>query len=313
MDVESMRLSGLNCALFIMGALVLPKAAQSQVLLPSATSRAAWTWDPMIVLSLLLTFGLYLFGASRALEAARRNVSNFQAAAFIMGWCTLVLALLSPIHALSESLFSAHMLQHELLMVVAAPLVVAGRPDLVYLWAFPINWRKRLGRFQHGPTISRIWLLVTAPITAWLLHGIALWTWHIPALFDATLSHGWIHAAQHSSVLGTALLFWGTLLYSHVGRRSYGAGILYVFTTAIHTTILGALMTFASSPWYSIYQHTTAFWGMSPLEDQQLGGLIMWVPAGVTYIVVGLWLFAGWIRDSDRRSSFGTVQAIIQQ
>ena len=137
--------------------------------------------------------------------------------------------------------------------------------------------------------------------------------WHIPALFNATLTHSWVHAAQHASFLGTALLFWGSLLYGHMGRRAYGTGILYVFTTAIHTSILGALLTFASSPWYAIYQRTTAFWGLSPLEDQQLGGLIMWVPAGLVYVVVGLWLFASWIRDSDRRSSFGSVQATFQR
>jgi putative membrane protein len=313
MDVEPMRLNRISCLIFIVGALVLPAAAQSQGSSNPAAPRAGWTWDPIIVLSLAFTFGLYLLGAARALEAARRNVSNLQAAAFLIGWLTVVLALLSPIHGLSESLFSAHMLQHELLMVVAAPLIVVGRPDLIYLWALPMNWRKRVGRFQHGPTVNRLWRLIAAPITAWLLHGIALWVWHIPRLFDATLSSEWLHAAQHATFLGTALVFWGTLLYGHVGKRSYGAGILYIFTTAIHTSILGALLTFATSPWYSIYQRTTAFWGVSPLEDQQLGGLIMWVPAGVTYIIVGLCLFAGWIRESDRRSAFGSVQAIIER
>ncbi|HEX4488641.1 MAG TPA: cytochrome c oxidase assembly protein [Terriglobales bacterium] len=296
-----MRLTGLSYLVFAM-----PGSESSAVSLSSS-------WDPLIVLSLLLMLGLYVLGTGRALAATRRNVSNHQAAMFLFGWLALIVALLSPVHALSESLFSAHMLQHELLMVVAAPLIVAGRPDLIYFWALPMQWRKRLGRFQHGPRISLLWRLITAPITAWLLHGIALWIWHIPALFDATILHGWIHAAQHASFLGTALLFWGTLLYGHLGKRSYGAGIVYVFTTAIHTSILGALLTFATSPWYSIYQHTAAFWGISPLEDQQLGGLIMWVPAGVTYIVVGLCLFAGWIRESDRRSAFGSVQAIIER
>jgi cytochrome c oxidase assembly factor CtaG len=121
-----------------------------------------------------------------------------------------------------------------------------------------------------------------------------------------------VHALQHTSFLGTALLFWGSLLNGHMGTRSYGKGILYVFTTAIHTSILGALLTFAATPWYPIYQRTTVFWGLSPLEDQQLGGLIMWVPAGLVYIVVGLWLFAAWIRDSDRRSSFGNATHAIE-
>ena len=312
MDAKSMRLKGPSFVAFIAGTMITPAVVQLHVV-PLASFRAAWTREPTIVLPLLFMLGAYLLGATRALEAARRNVSSSKAISFLLGWFTLALALLSPLHDLSESLFSAHMLQHELLMVVAAPLLVAGRPDLIYVWALPMNWRKRLGRFQHGAIITPVWRLLTAPITAWLLNGIALWTWHIPALFDATLSHGWIHAAQHISFLGTALLFWGILLHGHVGKRSYGAGILYLFTTAIHTSILGALLTFASFPWYFIYQHTAAFWGVSPLEDQQLGGLIMWVPASVTYIIAGLWLLAGWIRESDRLSSFGSVQAIVER
>jgi putative membrane protein len=198
------------------------------------------------------------------------------------------------------------------MMAVAAPLLIVGRPDYFYLRAFSLPWRRRLAQFQRVPPLKFMWRLLAAPLSAWLLHFAALWIWHIPRLFDATISSGWVHALQHTSFLGTALLFWGSLLNGHMGTRSYGKGILYVFTTAIHTSILGALLTFAATPWYPIYQRTTVFWGLSPLEDQQLGGLIMWVPAGLVYIVVGLWLFAAWIRDSDRRSSFGNATHAIE-
>ena len=312
MDAKSMRLKGPSFVAFIAGTMITPAVVQLHVV-PLASFRAAWTREPTIVLPLLFMLGAYLLGATRALEAARRNVSSSKAISFLLGWFTLALALLSPLHDLSESLFSAHMLQHELLMVVAAPLLVAGRPDLIYCLGasdelaeatWPISARRH-NNSGMAPAYGSD-------------HGMAL-AWHRsldmahPCAFRPTLSHGWIHAAQHISFLGTALLFWGILLYGHVGKRSYGAGILYLFTTAIHTSILGALLTFASFPWYFIYQHTAAFWGVSPLEDQQLGGLIMWVPASVTYIIAGLWLLAGWIRESDRLSSFGSVQAIVER
>jgi putative membrane protein len=106
------------------------------------------------------------------------------------------------------------------------------------------------------------------------------------------------HSAQHLSFFLSALLFWWALFYAH-GRKAYGAGVFYLFTTAIHTSILGALLTFSPRLWYSGYATTTQAWGLTPLQDQQIGGLIMWVPGGVVYLVAGLWLFAAWLKESD--------------
>jgi cytochrome c oxidase assembly factor CtaG len=136
-------------------------------------------------------------------------------------------------------------------------------------------------------------------MTAWWVHAAALWGWHIPRLFDATLESDWIHSAQHLSFLGSALLFWWSLFYAH-GEARYGASVLYVFTTAVHTSILGALLTFSSGVWYPAYLRTTSAWGLTPLEDQQTGGLIMWIPAGLAYVAAGLTLVAGWLRESER-------------
>ena len=272
----------------------------------SLAPEYTWTWDPVIVFLLLASAWLYIAGVVRARCTSHnpRIFAGWQLIAFVLGWLTLIVALISPVHELGESLFSAHMLQHELLMVVAAPLLIVGRPDLVFIWALPLSWRKDLARFQHISIVHRSWRLLAFPLSAWLLHAMALWTWHIPSLFDATIAHNWVHALQHSSFLGTALLFWSSLLYGHMGRRAYGEGIIYVFTTAVHTSILGALLTFAASPWYLIYEFRTAIWGLTALQDQQLGGLIMWVPAGLVYTIMGLWLLGAWIRDSDRRTSF---------
>ncbi len=252
-----------------------------------------WSFDPGIVIPLALSAILFALGAR-----ASRGVSRVQFACFWSGWIFLVLSLVSPLHPLGEVLFSAHMAQHEMLMLGAAPLLVLSRPLVPMLWGVPIGWRKTLGQWSKRPSVQRVWRAVTRPITAWWIHAAALWLWHAPRLFQATLHNEWIHSAQHLSFFGSALLFWWSLFYAN-GRESYGASVLYIFTTAIHTSILGALLTFAHTVWYPAYSFTTQAWGLTPLEDQQIGGLIMWIPAGLVYLVAALWLFALWLRESD--------------
>jgi cytochrome c oxidase assembly factor CtaG len=134
------------------------------------------------------------------------------------------------------------------------------------------------------------------------VHAIALWTWHIPLLFEAVQRNEAIHTAQHLSFLISALLFWWALIHGPQGAMGYGAAVLYLFTTSIHSGALGALLTIAGSVWYPSYTDLTASWGLTPLEDQQLGGLIMWIPAGLVYLIAGLALFAGWLREADLRA-----------
>jgi len=117
-------------------------------------------------------------------------------------------------------------------------------------------------------------------------------------MFELTLKSELAHTAQHLSFFLSALLFWWALFYAH-GRKAYGAAVFYVFTTAVHTSILGALLTFAPHVWYSSYATTTQAFGLTPLEDQQIGGLVMWVPASLVYLGAGLWLFAAWLKESD--------------
>jgi cytochrome c oxidase assembly factor CtaG len=210
----------------------------------------------------------------------------------------LVVALVSPLHPLGEVLFSAHMAQHEVLMLVAAPLMVLSRPLVPFVWGLPFAWRRAAGRWSKTDGVQWSWRFITAPVSAWLMHAVALWVWHVPVLFQATLTSEWVHSAQHLSFLLSALLFWWSLFYAR-NPGAYGAGVLYLFTTGVHTSILGALLTFAPTIWYPEYSSTVAAWGLSPLEDQQIGGLIMWVPGGIVYLVAGLLVFAEWLRQSD--------------
>jgi putative membrane protein len=258
---------------------------------------SAWSFDAGTVIPLALSAILYARGARTS-----RGITARQQAFFWTGWTVLALSLVSPLHPLGEALFSAHMAQHELLMLVAAPLLVLSRPLVAFLWGLPFDTRRNLGAWSKTPAVQRTWSGLTTPMVAWWIHAVALWAWHAPLLFQATIGNAWIHAAQHASFLGSALLFWWALFYAN-GESSYGTGVFYIFTTAVHTGILGALLTFSRTVWYPDYAATAPAWGLTAIEDQQIGGLIMWVPAGVVYMVAGLWLFALWLKHSDRRTA----------
>jgi putative membrane protein len=251
----------------------------------------AWSWDPIILMGLAAAAVLYRKGAT-----ASHGFRAWERRCYWAGWWSLVLALVSPLHPMGEVLFSAHMLQHEILMLVSAPLLVLGRPLIAYLWGLPESWRS----MANWRPMRRCWRFVSTPVNAWWIHAAALWGWHAPQLFQATVTSDAVHAAQHFSFLGSALVFWWALLRGRDAERGYGMAVVYVFTTAIHSSILGALLTFSTRVWYPVYEGTTARWGLTPIEDQQIGGLIMWVPAGMVFVGAGLWLFAKWIQEPAR-------------
>jgi putative membrane protein len=257
----------------------------------------AWSFDPGVVLPLAATGWLYLRGTRALWQSAAqgRGVRAREVTAFGLGWLTLVVALVSPVHRWGEALFSAHMVQHELLMALAAPLLVLGRPLIPWVWALPGAWRRPVGRLAAAAPFQAGWDGLTHPGVAWTVHGVAIWGWHLPVLFQATLRSETVHAVQHASFLGTGLLFWWTVLQRRQGRLGWPGGVIALFTTAVHTSLLGALLTFSSRLWYPIYAPATAAWGLTPLEDQQLAGLVMWIPGGLAYLIAALALLASWL------------------
>jgi putative membrane protein len=264
----------------------------------------------MLAISLAAALAIYGAGLLRAWRRVGygRGISPRAALAFGAGWASLAFAVSPPMHAWSDTWLAAHMVQHELLMVVAAPLIAVSAPMVAFLWTMPAAARQRMFDAVRRPAVAAGWSALTAPLTVFSLHGLALWVWHLPSLYDAALASPGLHHVQHACFFGSAALFWWGLAHGRWGRLGYGAAVFYVFATSLHGGVLGALLTFSPEPWYPAYDHQAHGHehahdlALTPLEDQQLAGLLMWVPAGVIFAACGLALFAAWLRESDRRA-----------
>lgn len=262
---------------------------------------SAWTVDPLVVAGL----------AAIAVAFARghRTGQPPRTGARARAWCVaaaiaaIAVALLSPLDAASASLASAHMLQHIVLILIAAPLVALGAPGGAIVRGAPAIVRWTLGRWRRPlrsiRTASR---MPGAPVAAWLVHVGTLWFWHASVPYDAAVRNDAVHAVEHLTLTVTAIFFWRAVL-PPVGTsrvRNDPVGILLVFAMGLQSVFLSALLTFATKPWYGVYAETVEAWGLTRLEDQQIAGAIMWVPASLFYVGAGLALVVAWMRWSER-------------
>jgi putative membrane protein len=249
---------------------------------------AGWTLSVSVTLPLGLIAILYGWGWARLRSRSEHGHAALTRGAilFAAGWLTLTGALVTPLHEAGERSFALHMIEHELIMLLAALLLVAARPGPALLWAFPRNGRRALAGLSRWP----VWSALTNPFTATALQAAVLILWHLPGLFDLALRHeGW-HVVQHLSFIASALLFWWAMLH---GRGGPWVAALCLFVTSMVGGGLGALMALALSPWYNAYAALGMTpEGLSPVQDQQLAGLIMWVPGGLWHLAAAL-LFLG--------------------
>jgi putative membrane protein len=260
---------------------------------------SAWNLHPVLLAGLLLAGWAYRRGRT---GGPRRPVDTWRARCFTLALVALGLALLSPLDALSNALASAHMVQHLVLLLVAAPLLALSAPSSTILRGSPLavrrasgRWRRRLG-LTHGNLA-----VLRHPAAVWLLQVGVLWFWHAAAPYDAALDNQFLHLLEHASFLVTAVLFWHVVIgVRGAARVSGGLGVLLVFAMAMQSVFLSVLLTFARTPWYSGYATTTAPWDLDPLTDQQLAGVIMWIPAGGIYLAAALVLLVTWIRATER-------------
>jgi putative membrane protein len=262
----------------------------------------SWGLDPTVVVPLFATAWLYSRGVETVWRRAGhgRGVAPRQAAAFAGGMAALFVALVSPVDGVAESLFWVHMVQHLLLIAVAPPLLVLGAPQAGLAWGMPRAVRRGLGRWWH----RRRWLRaalrwMAAPLPAVALHSVALWAWHVPAAYEAAVVHPAAHAAEHLSFVGTALLFWWAVLHRRGSlARVPGLAMLALFAVSMESGALGALLTFSTSPWYRSHLATAPAWGLTPVDDQQIAGLVMWIPGSLAYLAAVAWIFVRWMASA---------------
>lgn len=264
-----------------------------------------WRFEPVTIVALAAGAAVYAVGARRlrAHAGGRRGVPRWRRWCWGSGLAAVAAALLSPLDAAGDALFAAHMVQHLVLIVVAAPLLVLGAPLLPALWAFPAGARRTMGRWwKRSRALRAVAHAAGEPMVVWGAHVAALWLWHLPLPYQAALESDVVHALEHASFLGTAVLFWWVVLHP-VGRRrlGWGAAVLYVTAAGMQSAALGAILAFARTPWYPVQETAALAWGLTPLEDQQLAGMIMWIPAGVAYLVAAGWCFVEWMRAGDGR------------
>ena len=262
-----------------------------------------WSWNPWILASLAISCLLYVCGLSRIDGAVRaRLFGPLRRASFGAGVTVLFLVLISPFDALDDQLFSAHMAQHLVLMMIAPPLLLFGRPGLVFFWAFPLRARSMLGRVWRTSGLRKALHVVGSPPIVWVLCTMFLCFWHIPAPYGWALESEPVHALEHICFFVQSLMFW-SLILEPLGRRRLpcGTAMLFVLTFGVQNGLMGALLTFSTHPFYTPYLTTTAAWGLTPLEDQQLGGLGMWIPASLVHLTTLGILFVVWMRESEHR------------
>jgi putative membrane protein len=258
-----------------------------------------WSLDPLVVGGLATMILLYALGwrvMARRMERISPTLKR-RAWLFASGMGTLILALVSPIDGLAEELFSVHMVQHNLLMLVAAALLVLSYPLPAMLLSLPVGLRRAIGSGWHRSGWLRgLWRVISQPLVTWLLQAGLLWIWHAPGLYQAAIANEAVHALEHISFLGSALLFWWVTIRVLGGQQERrGLAILYLFTAALQGGLLGALITFSPRVWYPIYAERGIEWGLSALADQQLAGTIMWVPAGLVYLLAALLVMKRWL------------------
>lgn len=264
---------------------------------------STWASEPLAAVGLvLLAFG-YLRGVERLWRQAGRNrvVRGWQVGAFAAAWTALLVALVSPIEGLAGTLLSIHMVQHLLLALVAAPLLVVSGPLLPLVRALP----ERLARRVHGWRPSVRWRrrghsFAATAAAAGLYVGV-LWLWHAPPLYEAALRSGAVHAFEHATMLGAAVWLWTAVLQrGGPRRRGSPTGALAMFATATLTVGLGALLTFSPASWYAHYAPGAAAWGLTALQDQQRAGAIMWSVGGMLTTVIGAVSFWAWLAAAHR-------------
>lgn len=260
----------------------------------AATGLAAWSARPEVVVPLVIVTGAYALGWWR-LRGRGGSVPGWRVVASGGGLLSLSIALSAPLEQWAHASFAAHMAQHLLLIVVAAPLLLLANPFAALVWALPTRLRARAGRWlRPGAPMRQLWRGLTLMSVAWLAHTAAVWLWHLPIAYDAAVADRLVHDLEHLAFFGTAVLFWWPIVEPAPRLRpaaGYGARVVFLVLAALQGALLGLLLAMSPRILYRAYPSA---------EDQSLGGLIMWAAGGAVDMVAVLILLGRYLGSQDR-------------
>ncbi len=254
-----------------------------------------------LLAGLALWVAAHLLGTSRcagrtpSLRGGVRRTGTGRLLAFVAAVAVLAAALGPWAEQLAQRSLAAHMGQHMLLLVVAAPLLAAAAPGTPLVLVLPVGARRRVAAARHRLRRAPGLRGLSSPLGAWLLSVVTLWLWHLPPLYEAALGSELLHVLEHASFLLGAWAFWWYVLHEGPARLRGGAAVLFVFAATLPGAALGAVLTFAQAPLYPTQAAGAARAGLDPLTDQQLAGLVMWVPPDVVYLAVTVALVLPWL------------------
>jgi len=243
--------------------------------------------------------GYRRFARRHRLDGAYQTRATY----FILGYAALLVALLSPLHAVGEQLFSVHMVQHLLLTLVAAPLLLLSNSMPVLMWALPPRYRAAVGGLVGQPGAFRsgmYWL--GKPFVAGVIFVVTQWAWHQPLAYQWALDNLWAHYFEHLTFFLTAILFWWPVIGAAPlpSPLGYPGRMAYTFLGWMPNTLLGAGITLSHAPLYSLYVTSAAVYGIDPAFDQQLAGLIMWIPGDILFAAILMLLLVAYMNHEER-------------
>ncbi len=268
------------------------------------TLLGPWQFDLGVVLNLSLLALVHGLGWWRLRRRGHRRLANgWRLAAYLGGLFAVALALLSPIDGLGGLLLMFHMVQHLLLMMVAAPLLLLANPFPVFLWALPRSLRIAVGGlFRAQTALVRALRMATNPLIAWMVYLTVFLGWHDPNLYDLALGYPWVHDLEHWSFFLGALLFWWHVIGAgpQIHRRlSTFQRALYALSMVPANMLTGVAIAFSETPIYTYYTTVPRIYGIGVMEDQAWGGQIMWIPGSMMYLLAALILFSRLMSDAS--------------
>jgi putative membrane protein len=256
----------------------------------AAISPASFSVHPSTVIGIVMYAALYRWRAAVG-EREGHSLGRRRPTLLAIALIVLFFSLNGWLHDLSDSyLFSAHMVQHLLLALVIAPLLIMATP----------GWMLRPALRSRGVAATARW--VTNPFRAFAIFNVVFAGWHLPPLYNTAMAHHWLHIVQHLMFLVAAVLMWWPILspMPELPRLAYPLQMLYLFLMSIPMSVVAVYIAYADSVLYPAYSIAPRIWGISPMQDQQIGGLVMWVPGGLYFFTVISVIFFRWQqRDGD--------------